>query len=89
MYYYGKNCQFFIDKIVGDKEIFSSSDPKDLKDRFPESIEYMEKNKVHAIVISRINGKGFFVFYENNVTRMWQDYDLVLIEYASSLLAYK
>ena len=87
-YFYGKNCNFFIDKIVGDKEIFSSSDPKDLKDRFPESIEYMEKNKVHAIVISRIKGKGFFVLYENNVTRMWQDYDLVLIEYASTLLGY-
>jgi GTP-sensing pleiotropic transcriptional regulator CodY len=86
-YYYGFNVSFILDKIVGDSEIFSSSNPQDIKERFPLTVQYMDENKVHAFVIARVDGFGFIALYENNVTRMWQDYDLVLIEFAATMLS--
>ena len=86
-YYYGYNVSFILDKMVGDSEIFSSSNPQDIKERFPLTVQYMDENKVHAFVVARVDGFGFIALYENNVTRMWQDYDLVLIEFAATMLS--
>ena len=88
-YYFGNNAYFMLSKIAGDKEIFPSSNPKDIKDRFPDTVEYMNKNRVHAFVISRVSNEGFIILYENAVTRMWQDYDLVLLNVTSILLSHK
>ena len=88
-YHFGKNVYFMLTKMSGDKEIFPSSNPKDIKDRFPDTIEYMDKNKVHAFVMARVSNEGFMILYENAVTRMWQDYDLVLINVTTILLSHK
>lgn len=88
-YYFGRNSYFILDKMVGDKEILPSSNPKDIKDRYPDTAEYIDTNKIHAFVVARVSNYGFIVLYENSVTRMWQDYDLVLLSYIATLLSYK
>ena len=56
-------------------------------ERFPDIASYMQANRIHAFVIVKLADLGFIALYEDAVTRMWQDYDLVLIEVASTLLA--
>nr|MCR5350199.1 GGDEF domain-containing protein [Acholeplasmatales bacterium] len=85
---YGKNIYFMLSKIMGDKDIFPTSNPQDIKERFPETEEYMTVNRIHAFVLVRVEGIGILAIYENNVTRMWQDYDLVLLAYAALLIKY-
>ena len=87
-YFFGRNAYFMLDKMVGDKEILPSSNPQDIKNKFPDTIEYMDKNKVHAFVTVRVPNYGFIMLYENAVTRMWQDYDLVLLTVAAAFLGY-
>lgn len=84
-YYFGNNAHFIIEKMVGDRDVFSSSNPKDIKDKYPNTTEYLDNNRVHAFVIAKV-GNNFLALYENSVTRMWQDYDLVLIFYAADYL---
>ena len=88
-YYFGKNAYFMLDKMLGDKDLLPSSNPQDIKNKFPDTIEYMDNNKVHAFVAVRVENYGFIVLYENAVTRMWQDYDLVLLNVASTYLGYE
>jgi diguanylate cyclase (GGDEF)-like protein len=88
-YHFGKNAYFIIDKMIGDKNILPSSNPQDIKERFPDTVFYMDEKRVHAFVAVRVTDKGFIILYENAVTRMWQDYDLVLITFASTVLGYK
>jgi len=88
-YYFGRNSFFILDKMVGDKDILPSSNPKDIKDRYPDTTEYIDTNRIHAFVVARVANQGFIVLYENTVTRMWQDYDLVLLSYIATLLSYK
>ena len=88
-YYFGRNSFFILDKMVGDKDILPSSNPKDIKDRYPDTAEYIDTNRIHAFVVARVANHGFIVLYENTVTRMWQDYDLVLLSYIATLLSYK
>ncbi len=87
-YAYGSNISFMLDKMVGDKDIFPTSSPQDVKNRYPDTISYMERNNVHAFVVARVTGFGFVVMYENAVTRIWQDYDLVLVNVAATFLSY-
>ena len=88
-YHFGKNMFFALTKMIGNKDIYYSSNPKDVKDRFPDVIDYMNANRIHALVILRVGTAGFIALYEDAVTRMWQDYDLVLLEVAATLLAYR
>ncbi len=85
----GNNMYFILDRIMGDKHIFPSSNPNDIKLRFPETDLILTQNKIHAFVGARVENVGFIILYENAVTRMWQDYDLVLINFASTLLEYE
>ena len=87
-YNYGKNAYFMLTKIMGDKDIFPSSNPQDIKERFPETEEIMTVNRIHAFVLAKVGDHGIIILYENNITRMWQDYDLVLLSYASILLKF-
>ncbi len=86
-YYYGNNMYFILQKMTGDKDLYYSSSPKDVMERFPDIASYMQANRIHAFVIVKLADLGFIALYEDAVTRMWQDYDLVLIEVASTLLA--
>ncbi|MCR5350729.1 MAG: GGDEF domain-containing protein [Acholeplasmatales bacterium] len=85
----GNNMYFILDRIVGDKKILPCSNPNDIKSRFPETDMIITKNKIHAFVAARVKDVGFIILYENAVTRMWQDYDLVLINFAATLLEYE
>ena len=85
----GNNMYFILDRIMGAKQIFPSSNPNDIKSRFPETDLIITNNKIHAFVSARVKDVGFIILYENAVTRMWQDYDLVLINYAATLLEYE
>ena len=80
---------FALNKMVGKKDIYYSSNPKDVKERFPDVIDYMNANRIHALVIVRVADLGFIALYEDAVTRMWQDYDLVLLEVSATLLGYR
>ena len=80
---------FILDRIMGTKQIFPSSNPNDIKSRFPETDLIITNNKIHAFVSARVKDVGFIILYENAVTRMWQDYDLVLINFAATLLEYE
>ena len=88
-YYYGHNSYFLLDKMVGCLDIFPSSDPGEIIKKFPETAEYIVSKKIHAFVIARVPGHGFLLVMENNVTRMWQDYDLVLLYFAAMQLTDK
>ena len=74
---------------MGEKQIFPSSNPNDIKSRFPETDLIITNNKIHAFVSARVKDVGFIILYENAVTRMWQDYDLVFINFAATLLEYE
>ena len=58
-------------------------------EKFPETANYLIPNKIHAFVITRVKNYGFFIILENNVTRMWHDYDLVIIYFATNQLKCK
>jgi len=88
-FYFGKNASFILDKMVGDKDILPSSNPKDIKERFPDTTEFIDSRRVHAFVVVRLAEYGFLLLYENAITRMWQDYDLVLLEFAMTVLVNK
>ena len=88
-YFYGKNAYFTLDKMTGSKDVLPSSNPKEIKDKYPDTSEYLDKNRIHAFVAVRVGKHGFILLYENAVTRMWQDYDLVLLEVTGTLLGYK
>ena len=85
----GNNLYFIMDRIIGNKKIFPSSNPGDIKSRFPETDLIITQNRIHAFVAARVKNVGFILLYENAVTRMWQDYDLVLINFAATLLEYE
>ena len=83
------NMYSIVDNIMKDKNIFPSSNPNDIKTRFPETISLISENKIHAFVCIKVKNLGYIILYENAVTRMWQDYDLVLINFAATLLEYE
>ncbi len=85
----GHNFCFTLNKILKDKNLFSTSNPKEIKERFPETSEFMQSYKIHAFVLAKILDLGVICLYENGITRMWQDYDLVLINYALTVLNYE
>lgn len=85
---FGHNLHFILEKVNGDNNILPSSNPKDIRERFPETEELLYRNKIHAFVSVRVKNVGFILLYENAVTRMWQDYDLVLLNFAAVLLEY-
>ena len=88
-YHFGHNMFFALTKMIGNKDIYYSSNPKDVKERFPDVIDYMNANRIHALVILRVGTFGFIALYEDAVTRMWQDYDLVFLEVTATLLGYR
>ena len=69
--------------------ILPISDPKDIIKEYPDTKEYIENNRIHAFVVSRVGNYGFILIIENNISRMWQDNDLVLIYFASAQLKNK
>ena len=83
------NFHFIINRIMVDKTILPSSNPSEFKSRFPETNILITDNKIHAFVCAKVENVGFMILYENAVTRMWQDYDLVLINFAATLLEYE
>ena len=88
-YHFGNNMFFALNKMVGKKDIYYSSNPKDVKERFPDVIDYMNANRIHALVIVRVADLGFIALYEDALTSMWKDYDLVLLEVSATLLGYR
>jgi len=85
-YYFGNNAYFMLDKMLKHQDVFPSSNPGEIIEKFPETTNIIVSRKIHAFVVVRIKKFGFIIIYENNVTRMWQDFDLALLYFAANLL---
>ena len=78
-----------LDNLLGNSNVLFSSDPSNIIKEHPEIEEYIVHNRIHAFVVTRIDKYGFILVIENNISRMWQDNDLVLLYFAATELKYK
>ena len=67
-------------------DVLAISDPSEIIEKFPDTKEYIEDNRIHAFVVVRVKDYGFIGVMENNISRMWQDSDLVLLYFAATEL---
>ena len=86
---YDGNASFTLGRFLVEREVYASSNPSEVKEKFPLAESFIVKNRVHAFVVVKVGSSGYILIYENNVTRMWQDYDLVLLHTAATMLGYK
>ena len=70
--------------MLGTPNILAVSDTNDTIKDHPETAEYIEANSILAYVITRVADYGFIVVIENNISRMWQESDLVLLNYLNN-----
>ena len=85
-YYYGNDAYSVLDEIIGVKDLFSSTDTLATANKFPRIKEYIINKQIHSFVLVR-TGNQILMVFENSVTRMWQDHEFALLEFATSLLS--
>lgn len=74
------------DDKMHDTEILFLSGVDNVISKFENINQLVESEIVLALVVARVGDEGFIVLFENSVNRIWQDSDLVLLEYATTLL---
>lgn len=86
-YHYEKYDSYSIlNKLLEKNDVLAISDPSGIVEKFPDTREYIEDNRIHAFVVVRVKDYGFIGIMENNISRMWQDSDLVLLYFAATEL---
>ncbi|MCR5349360.1 MAG: GGDEF domain-containing protein [Acholeplasmatales bacterium] len=85
-YHYGKDAYDILNELLGEKDLFSATDTLSLAMKYPRTKDYIITNQIHSFVLVR-SGEGILILYESSVTRMWQDHEFAILEFATSLLS--
>jgi diguanylate cyclase (GGDEF)-like protein len=82
------DCYNILDKLLGKSNVLAISDIDEFMNEYPITKDFIEKNRILSFVVTRVGKHGFIFIFENNVSRMWQDSDLVLMFYSASELSH-
>ena len=80
------DCYNILDKLLGKSNVLAISDTNEFINEYPFTKDFIEKNRILSFVVTRVGKHGFIFIFENNVSRMWQDSDLILMFYSASEL---
>ena len=90
-YYYERDYIDAMGQILGKEHVYASNDLARIKDENKYACEYLTDRNIQSIVIAKIETKhklyGYFMTYENKITRIWQENDVALALYIQKLLA--
>ena len=78
--------------LNGDK-IFYDTPLTKYKESDPIFAKYVNDNLIHSMIVAKVNvglrDYGYIILYESTITRVWQESEITLVMYASSLLEFE
>ncbi len=79
-----------LEMLLKEDSVFYDSPLTKYKKNDPELANYLNNTRVHSILVSKLKTYnkcyGYIIVYEKEITRVWQEHEIALVMYISSLL---